>query len=317
MNVFKFTLFFLTLCATKSWGWGFFAHRQINRFAVFTLPPAMSKLYKYHIQFITENAVNPDKRRYVVKGEASKHYIDIDHYKDSALWKMPRYWKEAVEVYSEDILMQHGILPWHIYKMKHALTEAFREKDIYRILKLSADIGHYIADANVPLHTTENYNGQLTGQEGIHGLWETRLPELFSDNYDFWVGKAEYVENPQLRIWEAITNAHMEVDTVLWVEKKLSNNFPPAKKFSFERKGSSLKKVYSIAYARAYHTMLKGQVERQIRASIKMVGDFWFTCWLDAGQPNLDELIGLPLEEDRLKETFPKNKKLKVRTHED
>ena len=304
----------LLIPPSSSLGWGFFAHKQINKHAVFTLPPPMFAFYKHYLHFITEHAVNPDKRRYVVEGEAPRHYIDLEHYGDRTLEAMPQYWHQAVALYTEEVLQQHGILPWYIYRMKQALTAAFRQKDVERILKLSADIGHYIADANVPLHTSENYNGQLTGQEGIHGLWESRLPELFFDSYDLFTGRAAYVKAPQKRAWEAIITAHQAVDSVLALEKKLSREFPATKQYSFEQRGTTLQKVYSRAYAKAYHTMLEGQVERQITASIKMVGDFWLTCWVDAGQPDLDVLLKLPLQEEQLQEHFPAQKKLPVRT---
>ncbi len=311
----RLALTFLTLFSplSVSLGWGFFAHKQINKYAVFTLPPPMFAFYKQHIHYITENAVNPDKRRYAVEGEAPKHYIDIEHYSDGAIQEIPRYWSQAQELYTEEVLLEHGILPWHVYRMKHALTEAFRKKDVCQILKISADIGHYIADANVPLHTSKNYDGQLTGQEGIHGLWETRLPELFLDGYDFFVGKATYVKDPQQRTWEAVTNAHKAVSAVLDLEKRLSKEFSSMKKYSFEQRKSVLQKVYSEAYAQAYHKMLEGQVEQQARASVKMVGDFWLTCWVDAGKPDLDALLELPVQEEQLQEQFPEHKKLKVR----
>jgi hypothetical protein len=57
--------------------WGFYAHRKINRLAVFSLPPEMIGLYKANIDYLTENAVNPDRRRYAVDGEAPRHYIDL------------------------------------------------------------------------------------------------------------------------------------------------------------------------------------------------------------------------------------------------
>ena len=153
--------------------WGFFGHQRINRLAVFTLPPEMFRFYKKHIDFVTENAVNPDQRRYAVKEEAPRHFIDLDNYSDSLQKVLPTYsWKDVTEKISEDTLNKHGIVPWHINFMKYQLTEAFRKKDVRKILILSADIGHYIADANVPLHTTRNYNGQLTNQLGIHGFWE-------------------------------------------------------------------------------------------------------------------------------------------------
>jgi hypothetical protein len=281
----------LLICAPLSANsWGFFAHQKINRLAVFTLPPEMISFYKRNIEFVTENAVNPDKRRYAIKEEAPRHYIDLDIYGDSAEYIIPVLWKDAVKKYSEDTLLAYGIVPWHIVFIKQQLTEAFQQKDAKRILRLSADLGHYIGDANVPLHTTSNYNGQLTGQKGIHGFWESRLPELYFDSYDFFVGKAQYLSVPQKTCWRAVNNAHRAVDSVLLFEKKLNASYSEDRKYSFEERGGKLVKVYSREYSKAYDHMLSGQIERQMRASVKMVGDFWFTCWVDAGQPDLNSL---------------------------
>ncbi len=68
------------LMSQQAFGWGFWAHQRINRLAVFTLPPEMIVLYKAHIDYITEHAVDPDMRRYAVDGEAERHFIAIDHY---------------------------------------------------------------------------------------------------------------------------------------------------------------------------------------------------------------------------------------------
>ncbi|MEQ9288545.1 MAG: zinc dependent phospholipase C family protein [Cyclobacteriaceae bacterium] len=296
-------LCFITMLAAPlpTLSWGFFAHKRINRLAVFTLPPEMMPFYKKHIQYLTENAVNPDMRRYSVEGEAARHYIDLDVYGDSALQVMPRYWNDAVAKYSEDTLQAYGIVPWYILSMKNFLTYAFKIGDIDKILRLSADIGHYIGDANVPLHTTENYNGQLTGQHGIHGFWESRLPELLSDDYDFYVGKAEYIEQPQMRAWEAVSAAHHAMDSVLKFEKRLSAKFPEDKKYSYEERGNITTKVYSKKYSLAYNKLLGDQVQRQMKASIKMVGDFWFTCWVDAGQPDMLAMMQKGLSEKEKK----------------
>ncbi|WP_259016133.1 zinc dependent phospholipase C family protein [Emticicia fluvialis] len=268
--------------------WGFFAHQRINRLAVFMLPPEMFGFYKLNIDFLAANAVNADRRRYAVPREAPRHFIDLDNYADSVRNRLPNYsWKEAVERVGEDTLYLHGIVPWHINAIKYQLTEAFRKKDVKRILSLSADLGHYIADAHVPLHTTRNYNGQLTNQVGIHGLWESRLPVLFAENYDLMLGQATYEEHPDKRAWQAIITAHTALDSVLIFEKGLSNEFSEDKKYSFEEVNNVTTRVYSRAFSARYHTMLKNQVERQMRASIKMIGDFWFTCWVDAGQPDL------------------------------
>lgn len=270
-------------------GWGFFAHQRINRLAIFTLPAEMMPFYKRNVQYLMENSVKPDMRRYAVKDEAPRHYIDAEAYGDSALYKLPLYWQEAVAQIGEDSLLKHGIVPWHIQRMKLQLTEAFRTKDLRRVLRLSAEIGHYIADANVPLHTTRNYNGQLTGQEGIHGFWESRLPELFINEYDFFVGKAEYLPKPAQRAWQAVQQANACLDSVLVFERKLSESFDESKKYSFEERNGQAVKVYSQEFSRRYHQMLNQQVERQMRRTIKMIGDYWFTCWVDAGQPDLSQ----------------------------
>lgn len=282
-------LFFLTIIPI--FGWGFFAHKRINRLAVFTLPAEMLPFYKRNIIFITENAINPDQRRYAVDGEAPRHYIDIDNYGDSALYKVPRYWKEAVVKYTEDSLMKHGINPWFVSKMKFQLTEAFKQMDASRILRLSADLGHYIADGNVPLHTTRNYNGQLTGQLGIHGFWESRLPELFSEEYDYFVGHANYVKNTQIRAWQATKEAHLALDSVFGFEKILTKKFGEDKKYTFDERGGMTIKTYSRPFSKAYHEMLEGQVERRMIASIRMIGDYWYTAWVDAGQPDLKLIL--------------------------
>lgn len=282
--------------------WGFFAHQRINRLAVFTLPEEMFPFFKANIQYITENAVNPDKRRYAVKGEAERHYLDADVYGDSAVYKLPRYWQEAVTQYSEDTLRAYGIVPWHIYLNKYQLTEAFKAKDAKNILRLAADLGHYIGDANVPLHTTENYNGQLTNQYGIHAFWESRLPELYSDDYDYFVGQAEYLEQAQLTAWDAVIGAHQALDSVLRYERIITENFDPSKKYTIEDRNGINVRTYSKNFSAAYHTALAGQVERQMRKSIKMIGDFWYTAWVDAGQPDLSDLIDVKFSPEELEE---------------
>jgi hypothetical protein len=291
--------------------WGFFGHALINRQAVYSLPPEMLVLYKKELAYLAEKSVNPDRRRYAVKGEAEKHYIDLDHYGDSARFLLPKYWAAALEQYPEDSLRAHGIGPWSTYLTFLSLTKAFAAKDQAAILRLSADLGHYLGDLNVPLHTTQNYNGQLSGQTGIHGFWESRIPELQAKNYRFWVGKASYVKDPQQALWEAVYCAHVQVDSVLRIEKILSQQFPADQKYSYEERNGLTVRVYSREFTEAYALALNGQVERQMRASIKMIADFWYTAWINAGQPDLSLLKQESVQEVGLRP----DPKLQVREH--
>lgn len=284
--------FFTALSAATALhcAWGFYAHRQINRMAVFTLPPEMLGFYKKNIGYLTEAAVNPDRRRYVVDGEAARHFIDLDHYGDSALAKLSVPWDVVRTQYPEDTLQEHGVVPWQVYRTFIRLREAFLVRDPNAILRYSADLGHYVGDAHVPLHTTENYDGQLTGQTGIHAFWESRLPELFATRYNYVVGRAVYVTDPQQAAWTAVASAHHALDSVLNFERTLATQMGD-RRYSYETKGRQTLRVYSQEYAEAYHTMLSGMVERQMRAAIHLTGSLWYTAWVDAGQPDLGSLM--------------------------
>lgn len=291
--------------------WGFYSHKKIHRTAVFTLPPEMIGFYKYHISYLTEKSVSPDMRRYIDPGEGPRHYIDLEFYGDSALHKIPKYYRDAVKIYTEDSLKAWGVVPWHVEKIRNYLTRAFVNQDARQILRLSVDLGHYISDANVPLHTTKNYNGQLTDQYGIHGFWESRLPELFSEEYYLFTGKATYIPDTQARIWSAIKQANQALDSVLRFEKELTDMYDPSRKYSFEERNGRSVKVYSQSFSEDYHRMLDGMVARQMRKAIKMVGDFWYTCWVDGGQPDLEELLDVEIKDSEKLEKNRKNDALR------
>ena len=257
----------------------------------------MIGFYKHHMSTIIERSVNPDKRRYINENEGPRHFIDLDAYGSNPLAQLPKKWQEAIEQYGDSTLIQHGIVPWHMVRVKYYLTQAFLNQDADQILKISADLDHYVGDAHVPLHTTSNYNGQKTDQRGIHGFWESRLPELFDQQYDLFVGKAEYIENVNDAAWNAVANAHLALDSVLIFEAQISQEFSPTKKYSFEVRGNQTVKVYSYEFSEAYHQRLQGMVERKMRASIKLIADLWFTCWVDGGQPTLNKLI---LEDNKI-----------------
>jgi len=293
----------ISLLTIPAFSWGFYGHRKINNYAVFLLPPEMMQLYKPNIDFITEHAVDPDMRRYAIAQEGPRHYMDIDHYGKYPFNELPRKWNDAVAKFTEDTLMQHGIVPWWVQTMLYKLTDAFKEKNQARILKLSAEIGHYIADAHVPLHANSNHNGQFTDQKGIHAFWESRIPELLADKeWDFFIGKADYIKNPGGFIWQRVLESAKASDSVLLFEKELSKSFPADQKFSFEERNGVTIRQYSTAFSTAFDKKLNGMVERRMRQSIYAIASFWYTAWVNAGQPDLKSLSNKELSAEDLKE---------------
>ena len=269
----------------------------------------MIAFYKQNIDFLSEHAVDPDKRRYAVKEEGARHYIDIDHYGTYPFNELPHNWDSAVTKFSIETIQQNGIVPWWLQTMAYRLTEAFKQKNVSGILKLSAEIGHYLADAHVPLHASSNHNGQLTGQRGIHGFWESRIPELLAENkWDFFIGKAEYIKNPSDFIWKRVLESAAASDTVLKYEQQLTSRFPPDEKFSFENRNGVIIRQYSTAFSIAYDQLLKGMIERRMRQSILAVASFWYTSWVNAGQPELTNLSGKDFTPEDVKEFEELNK---------
>ncbi len=271
---------------------GFYAHRKINRMAVFTIHPDLMPFYRKHIEYLTERSIDPDRRAHVVPGEAARHYIDIDHFGENPFENVPRQWDDAVKKFTEDTLQKYGIIPWHINVMMNRLTYAFKDKDVDRILYNSAHLGHYIGDACTPLHTTLYYDGRNAKQRGIHALWESRLPELFADDYDYFVGRAEYIESPLDRAWELIINSHEKIDTIFMVYDHIYDTTPADKIYAHEMRGQSYVRPYSKTFSEAFHDELNGMVERQMQLAVKSVGDFWYTAWINAGQPDVNKLLG-------------------------
>jgi len=295
---------------TNCYCWGFFAHAKINYYAVFLLPPEMMLFYKPSIGFLSEHSVDPDKRRYAIADEGPRHYLDIDKYGTYPYPNLPRKWDDAVAKFGRDSLMQHGIVPWHVQIMLSRLTEAFKEKNYSRILKNSAEIGHYISDAHVPLHASSNHNGQYSNQRGIHGFWESRVPELLAEKqFDFFIGKAQYIKNPGEFIWDRVLESALAADSVLRFEKELTAEFPPDQKFSFEERNGKVIRQYSSAFTIAFNNKLDGMIERRMRQSIFCISSFWYTAWVNAGQPDLKGLTRQKFSEKDVKEFEELNSK--------
>ena len=275
--------------------WGTFGHEHINHAAVLALPSPLQSFFYNHIDFITQESTVPDLRKYTLndKAENPRHYIDLENFGSPD--SLPNTLAEVKKKYDEKFLQQNGFLPWYIEDMMDKLTKAFKEKRKTEILFLASDLGHYIGDAHMPLHTSVNHDGQLTDQKGIHSFWETRLPELFGSNYNYHVSEAKYIEDVPKETWKIILNSHRLADTVLLVEKKIRKDFPENKIYEMDSDGKPKmtkfnQKIFSAEYAKVYSGALHGMVERQLRNSISETADFWYTAWVNAGKPSLDDL---------------------------
>jgi len=295
--------------------WGFLGHRTIHQLAVYELPPSMRYFFHHNMTEIVKKSVRPDQRRNEDKEEAPKHYIDLELYGDSAAWKMPLLWKDALKKYGKDSLAKCGYVPYYVITMKERLTEAFRSGNKDSILFYAIDLGHYISDAHVPLHVSENYDGQLTGQKGLHALWESMIPEIEIQQYDLrGRHKAKYLKHPERAIWKAVRESQKLLLDVFEEEKAVTRSFTPEEKYRVQMRNGREYKSYTSAFAKAYSAKLGKTINQRLISSANLVADFWYTSWVDAGCPNLNKTLQEPVmekEKEALKEemsAFKKNK---------
>ncbi len=300
---------FAVFISVSLFAWGVWGHEHIDHSAVFALPVEMRTFFFNHIDFITEESTVPDLRKYAIndKAEPPRHYIDIESYDSVNIDNIPRTMKPASAKYDSAFMQKNGILPWYIQDVMAKLTKAFKYKQKTEILFFAADLGHYLGDANMPLHTALNYDGQLTNQHGIHAFWESQLPELFGYNYNFRVNDAAYISDVTTETWNIIKHTHSLADTLLLVERNLRATFPKDKVYKTDSLGHIVRNSYgvpahSLAYAEAYHKALNGMVENQLRHSIQDVANFWYTAWVNAGKPDLNDLDPESLTEQNSKQ---------------
>lgn len=287
--IFASAIGFLTL------SWGIVGHERINKAAVMALPQSLQVFFYNHIDFITQEASVPDIRKYALnyKDENPRHYFDMENF--GAVDSIPQTLEAAKKKYDAKFLNDNGILPWYIEDMMVKLTKAFKDKNRAEILFLAADLGHYIGDAHMPLHTSANHDGQLSDQKGIHSLWESRLPELFAKNYKLNVPQAQYYQDVHKATWDMINDTHSLAQPLLDIDKKLRTGTPEGQVFKMDAEGKVLKSKYNTAvfsdeYAKKLHEQLNGMVESQMRKAITATASFWYTAWVNAGKPDLSDL---------------------------
>ena len=289
--------------------WGFLVHRTVNQIAIYNLPEPLRSFFHKDKVYLVTNAPRPDNRRNSDKSEATKHFIDLEKFGPNAANNMPLDWATAVKKYSEDSLKEYGWGPYNAIMQLDNLTRAFKNGNQDSILFYAADLGHYVADLNVPLHTTINYDGQLTGQKGLHAMWESTIPELNIAEYQLYNNHtATYLKNPAEALWGGVRKAASLLPAMLAVEKEVSIQFTPETKYQTKMWYGKETKAYTKEFAAAYAKGLGPTINGQLINAANLITDFWYTAWVNAGKPALatSRALNTGLEEEL--KSFKQNK---------
>jgi hypothetical protein len=262
--------------------WGFDAHKFIADRMIELLPPELKPLFVARRAFIVERSIDPDLWRTVGwEEEPPNHFLDIDHeaFGPYPFNGLPRDYDDAVQKFGRDFIHQQGVLPWRTSEIWGRLQREFESLKrstpppyaLDNIALFSAVLAHYVSDGHVPLHAVVNYNGQLTGQDGVHSRWEA---ELFERNRS-----RLQIAPPPL---QPVTVPRDAMFAVLLASNRLAPNV-----LESDRAAAQGREFYDDAYFDAFAKGTWGTLERRLNDSIAAVASFITGAWEAAGKPKV------------------------------
>ncbi len=263
---------FLLLLTLLIASWGSRAHRKISREMPLCLPAEMAFLTPW-TDYVTDHSMDPDNRKKSDPSESAKHYIDIDNY--------PEFLANGyISTSYDSVIMQHGfpfvweqgILPWAIITTYDSLVKAFERRDWNRSAFFAADLSHYVGDGHMPLHITRNYNGQYSGNYGIHSRYETSMISRYESQLVYPADPAEYIQDVTSFVFGFIYHNHQYVDSILLADD-----------YARLTAGSSS----STAYYTALWQKTGDFTNDLLRRASFSLASLIYTAWITAGSPEL------------------------------
>lgn len=150
--------------------WGRKGHRIVARLALQDLPAGPAAWFQGQEDTVLDHSSDPDEWKNDPQ-EGPRHFMELDLYGG----EVPLRLSDAGQKVGPAVFHKAGQLPWVIQDRVLDLTQAFKSGDRKQVAYLASILSHYVGDLHVPLHTVQNYDGQLTGQKGVHSRWETGL----------------------------------------------------------------------------------------------------------------------------------------------
>ena len=253
--------------------WSLEVHKFIMARAIPLLPPEIRPFFQKYESAIVEHAIDPDLWRTVGWLEESpRHFVDMDAYGPYPFKDLPHGYDEAVKRYGLEFVQKNGTLPWRSEEIYRKLVEAFTQKTPYarENIKLFASVmAHYTADAHVPFHAALNYDGQLTGQWGLHSRFEGELFDRYKSRLQLSPNLPGSVGNPREFIFDTLTASFPLVQPVLDADKAAVAG----------------RELYDDAYFDQFFGKVKLILERRLSDSIADVAAMIAAAWVDAGRP--------------------------------
>ena len=259
--------------------WGAAAHRYIMRRALDLLPPPIKPFFDEHRDEAIMRVNDPDLWRTAGWDEDHNHFLDfgVREYGAYPFAALPRDYDAAVEKFGLATVRKYGTLPWReaeeFANLRRAFERAGRGASFARgdVVLFAAVASHYLQDAHQPLHATANYDGQATGQDGVHARFETELFERFESRLAMTPPPMPPITNPRDRAFEILLASYKLVDPLL----------------AADRAAAAGKAYYDDDYFEKFLARVKPLLEQRISESIAATAALIVGAWEQAGRPGL------------------------------
>jgi hypothetical protein len=253
--------------------WGFEVHKFIMGQAISMLPAEIRPFFEQHRTYLVEHAVDPDLWRNAgFEAEPPRHFVDMDAYGPHPFKELPRDYDQAVKRYGQEFVLKNGTLPWRAEEMYSKLVEAFTQKSGYsreNIKFFSSVIAHYVSDAHVPFHAALNYDGQLSGQWGIHARFESELFDRYRAKLSITPKPIVPVRNARDFMFDSLVASFPMVQPILDADKDAVKG----------------REVYDDEYFAMFFGKVQPALEQRIAESITDVASLITAAWVEAGKP--------------------------------
>jgi hypothetical protein len=305
MRKFIFTLIALFLIfqfkIENANSWGFEAHKKITELAIDIVLNLQSvkgveqqkfnslkKFLEANKATIIERCIEPDMVRNELKDEQFNHFIDIDRYGSYPFEELPRDKRKAIEKFGFENVQKNGLLPWRIAEVMDSLGEAISNQSNEKMLRYFSWIAHYVEDAHQPLHVTENYDGQLTNQPGIHSRFETELVKymisknglnfnpkrLASELVNF-----EPISDKVKFAFDIVLESYKYIEPILEADRFAKDKIPVEKLYRVEKRDGRTRYIYSDDYYSIMNERLGSLVLSRMEKSAVRLAYIWLNVW--------------------------------------
>jgi hypothetical protein len=259
----------LIACPASVWGWGSATHHYIAQNYSKHLPATMSGLRVYD-SVVDAHVTDPDTRRPTTPGEEYRHYIDVDYYPEFLAGAMPHNRATLEATYGAQTVLTTGIVPWAVGEVVTTLAQQFQAGQWSAAALTIADLCHYVGDVTQPLHCTKNYNGQLTGNSGIHSRYESTMMSSHIADLSTPVMPIAYYPNAVDAMFGIVSGSWDEVDAVLAADNTA-------------RAASG--GAFNSTYYASLWASTQGFTRTRIDSATVATASFVYTAWVNAGSP--------------------------------